>query len=151
MISKLDKNTDRLARHARVRKKIGGTAERPRFDVYRSNMHIYVQVIDDVAGKTLAAASTVEKEIGKMVEGKSKTEAAKIVGAEAAKRAIAAGITEVVFDRGGYIYTGCGRRKRSRPEILGRLLWQKETKSSIKTEARSARTIPRTDSLPLTA
>ena len=106
MISKLDKNTDRLARHARVRKKIGGTAERPRFDVYRSNMHIYVQVIDDVAGKTLAAASTVEKEIGKMVEGMSKTEAAKIVGAEAAKRAIAAGITEVVFDRGGYIYTG---------------------------------------------
>ena len=106
MISKLDKNTDRLARHARVRKKIGGTAERPRFDVYRSNMHIYVQVIDDVAGKTLAAASTVEKEIGKMVEGKSKTEAAKIVGAEAAKRAIAAGITEVVFNRGGYIYTG---------------------------------------------
>ena len=106
MISKLDKNTDRLARHARVRKKIGGTAERPRFDVYRSNMHIYVQVIDDVAGKTLAAASTVEKEIGKMVEGKSKTEAAKIVGAEAAKRAIAADITEVVFDRGGYIYTG---------------------------------------------
>ncbi|MCI6947014.1 MAG: 50S ribosomal protein L18 [Clostridiales bacterium] len=106
MISKLDKNTDRLARHARVRKKIGGTAERPRFDVYRSNMHIYVQVIDDVAGKTLAAASTVEKEIGKMVEGKSKTEAAKIVGAEAAKRALAAGITEVVFDRGGYIYTG---------------------------------------------
>ena len=106
MISKLDKNTDRLARHARVRKKIGGTAERPRFVVYRSNMHIYVQVIDDVAGKTLAAASTVEKEIGKMVEGKSKTEAAKIVGAEAAKRAIAAGITEVVFDRGGYIYTG---------------------------------------------
>ena len=106
MISKLDKNTDRLARHARVRKKIGGTAERPRFDVYRSNMHIYVQVIDDVAGKTLAAASTVEKEIGKMVEGKSKCEAAKIVGAEAAKRAIAAGITEVVFDRGGYIYTG---------------------------------------------
>ena len=106
MISKLDKNTDRLARHARVRQKIGGTAERPRFDVYRSNMHIYVQVIDDVAGKTLAAASTVEKEIGKMVEGKSKTEAAKIVGAEAAKRAIAAGITEVVFDRGGYIYTG---------------------------------------------
>ena len=98
MISKLDKNTDRLARHARVRKKIGGTAERPRFDVYRSNMHIYVQVIDDVAGKTLAAASTVE--------GKSKTEAAKIVSAEAAKRAIAAGITEVVFDRGGYIYTG---------------------------------------------
>lgn len=106
MITKIDKNTDRLARHARVRKKLSGTAERPRFDVYRSNMHIYVQVIDDVAGKTLASASTVEKEIAKMVEGKSKTEAAKIVGAEAGKRAISAGITEVVFDRGGYIYTG---------------------------------------------
>lgn len=106
MITKIDKNTDRLARHTRVRKKISGTAECPRFDVYRSNAHIYVQVIDDAAGKTLAAASTVEKEIAKMVEGKSKTEAAKIVGAEAAKKAIAAGVSEVVFDRGGYIYIG---------------------------------------------
>ncbi len=106
MITKLDKNTDRLARHARVRKKISGTPDRPRFCVYRSNVHIYVQVIDDVAGKTVASASTTEKEIGKMVEGKNKTEAAKIVGAEAAKRAIEAGVKEVVFDRGGYIYTG---------------------------------------------
>lgn len=106
MITKLDKNTDRLARHARVRKKIDGTPDRPRFCVYRSNAHIYVQVIDDVAGKTVASASTTEKEIGKMVEGKNKTEAAKIVGTEAAKRAIAAGVNEVVFDRGGYIYTG---------------------------------------------
>ena len=106
MIKRPNTNAQRLKRHKRVRSKVFGTTERPRLNVFRSEKNIYAQVIDDVAGKTLAAASTVEKEIGKMVEGKSKTEAAKIVGAEAAKRAIAAGITEVVFDRGGYIYTG---------------------------------------------
>ena len=106
MINRPDTNAQRLKRHKRVRAKISGSPEMPRLNVFRSEANIYAQVIDDVAGKTLAAASTVEKEIGKMVEGKSKTEAAKIVGAEAAKRAIAAGITEVVFDRGGYIYTG---------------------------------------------
>lgn len=106
MISKMDKNADRVARHARVRKKVSGTHERPRFDVYRSNQHIYVQIIDDLDGKTLVAASTVEKEIAAEVKGKKKSEAAKIVGAAAAKKALAAGITEVVFDRGGYIYTG---------------------------------------------
>lgn len=106
MISKMDKNADRVVRHARVRKKVSGTHERPRFDVYRSNQHIYIQIIDDLDGKTLVAASTVEKEIAAEVKGKKKTEAAKIVGAAAAKKALAAGITEVVFDRGGYIYTG---------------------------------------------
>lgn len=106
MITKKDKNTDRLARHARVRKKVSGTAERPRFSVYRSNAHIYVQVIDDVAGRTLASASTVEKELGAKVKDMSKSEAAAVVGEAAAKRALEAGITEVVFDRGGYIYTG---------------------------------------------
>ena len=106
MISKMDKNADRVVRHARVRKKVSGTHERPRFDVYRSNQHIYVQIIDDLDGKTMVAASTVEKEIAAEVKGKKKTEAAKIVGAAAAKKALAAGITEVVFDRGGYIYTG---------------------------------------------
>ena len=106
MISKMDKNADRVVRHARVRKKVSGTHERPRFDVSRSNQHIYVQIIDDLDGKTLVAASTVEKEIAAEVKGKKKTEAAKIVGAAAAKKALAAGITEVVFDRGGYIYTG---------------------------------------------
>ena len=106
MISKMDKNADRVVRHARVRKKVSGTHERPRFDVYRSNQHIYVQIIDDLDGKTLVAASTVEKEIAAEVKGKKKTEAAKLVGAAAAKKALAAGITEVVFDRGGYIYTG---------------------------------------------
>lgn len=106
MITKLDKNADRVVRHARVRKKISGTPDAPRMDVYRSTAHIYVQIIDDVAGNTLVACSTVEKAIAEMVAGKTKVEAAKIVGEEAAKRAIAKGITTVVFDRGGYIYTG---------------------------------------------
>ncbi|MEG1613437.1 MAG: 50S ribosomal protein L18 [Clostridia bacterium] len=106
MIIKKDKNSDRLARHARVRKKVSGTAERPRFNVYRSNAHIYVQVIDDVAGKTIVSASTVEKVIAEAIKDMNKSEAAAVVGETAAKRAIEAGVTEVVFDRGGYIYTG---------------------------------------------
>ncbi len=106
MITKLDKNADRVVRHARVRKKISGTPDAPRMDVYRSTAHIYVQIIDDTTGNTLVACSTVEKAIAEMVAGKTKVEAAKIVGEEAAKRAIAKGITAVVFDRGGYIYTG---------------------------------------------
>jgi large subunit ribosomal protein L18 len=106
MISKIDKNAVRVGRHNRLRNKISGTPERPRFSVYRSDKHIYVQIIDDVNRVTLAAASTVEKEIKAAVEGKTKTESAKIVGEFAAKRAIEKGISEVVFDRGGYIYTG---------------------------------------------
>ena len=106
MISKKDKNADRLVRHARVRKKISGTAERPRLNVYRSTEHIYAQVIDDVKGVTLCAASTLEKVIAKKVAKLTKTEAAKAVGEEIAKKALALGIKEVVFDRGGYIYTG---------------------------------------------
>ena len=106
MISKKDKNADRLVRHARVRKKISGTAERPRLNVYRSTEHIYAQVIDDVKGVTLCAASTLEKGIAKKVAKLTKTEAAKAVGEEIAKKALALGIKEVVFDRGGYIYTG---------------------------------------------
>ena len=106
MIGRIDKNKIRKRKHVRVRKKISGTGECPRLCVYRSNAHIYAQIIDDVAGNTLAAASTVEKDVAKMVEGKTKTEAAKIVGAEIAKRALAKGIDTVVFDRGGYIYTG---------------------------------------------
>ncbi len=106
MISKIDKNQDRLKRHARVRKHISGTAECPRLCVYRSLNHIYAQVIDDVAGKTLVAASTVEESIGAMVKDKSKSEAAKVVGKEVGKRALAKGIETVVFDRGGYLYTG---------------------------------------------
>ena len=106
MISKKDKNADRLQRHARVRKKIAGTAETPRFNVYRSLHHIYVQVIDDVKGVTLVSASTMEKAIKENIKALTKTAAAKVDVAEAAKKALAAGIETVVFDRGGYIYTG---------------------------------------------
>ena len=111
MISKIDKNTVRQKRHARVRKTITGTAETPRMNVYRSLNHIYVQVIDDRAGDakggvTLAAASTMEKAGKEKVAGLSKTDAAKVVGGVAAERAMAKGIESVVFDRGGYLYTG---------------------------------------------
>ena len=106
MISKIDKNADRLKRHERVRNKISGTAARPRLSVYRSLNHIYAQIIDDVAGNTLVACSTVEKAIAESVKDLTKKEAAKVVGVEVAKRALEKGITEVVFDRGGYIYMG---------------------------------------------
>ena len=106
MVSKMDKNIQRLKRHRRVRGKISGTAERPRLNVYRSTNHIYAQIIDDMAGNTLVAASTVEKDIMSQIAEADKKGAAKIVGKVVAERAIAAGINTVVFDRGGYIYTG---------------------------------------------
>ena len=111
MISKIDKNAVRQRRHARVRKTVTGTADMPRMNVYRSLNHIYVQIIDDrkgdeKGGVTLAAASTMDKEVKAKVEGLNKTEAAKIVGAVAAERAMAKGVQAVVFDRGGYLYTG---------------------------------------------
>lgn len=106
MITKQDKNANRLARHARVRKKISGTSDRPRLDVYRSNSHIYAQVIDDTTGNTLAAASTLEPDVAKEIADMTKTEAAKTVGKLVAERAAAKGIKTVVFDRGGYLYTG---------------------------------------------
>ena len=106
MINKIDKNKDRVIRHQRVRKKISGTAERPRLSVYRSLNHIYTQLIDDVKGVTLCSASTMEKEIASKVAKMTKTEAAELVGEIIGQRAIKAGIKEIVFDRGGYIYTG---------------------------------------------
>ena len=106
MFTKRDRNEVRVIRHARVRKEISGTPNRPRLCVYRSNMHIYAQIIDDVAGNTLVAASTVEKEIASQLQELDKKGAAKLVGKIVAERAVKAGINEVVFDRGGYIYTG---------------------------------------------
>lgn len=106
MIKKIDKNEERLRRHTRVRKKISGTAETPRLSVYRSLNHIYVQVIDDVKGVTLCSASTMEKEVKGEIKDKTKTEAAKIVGKKVAERALNKGVKAVVFDRGGYLYTG---------------------------------------------
>ncbi len=103
MINKADSNAARMKRHARVRSKIAGTAMRPRLNVFRSNSNIYAQLIDDVAGTTLASASTVEKEFDGATGNK---EAARKVGKLIAERALEKGIAEVVFDRGGYIYHG---------------------------------------------
>ncbi len=103
MVRKTDKNAMRLKRHVRVRGKISGTPERPRLNVYRSNANIYAQIIDDVNGVTLAAASTLEKSF----EGAAgNAEAAKKIGLALAERAKAKGITTVVFDRSGYVYHG---------------------------------------------
>jgi large subunit ribosomal protein L18 len=106
MISKKDKNQDRVIRHARVRKKVSGTEQRPRLSVYRSTNHIYAQLIDDVKGNTLCAASTLEKDIAAKVADLSKSEAAKEVGKAVAEKALKLGYKQVVFDRGGYLYTG---------------------------------------------
>ena len=106
MFKTQDRNEIRVIRHARVRKKISGTTERPRLCVYRSNAHIYAQIIDDAKGMTLVAASTVEKDLAAQIGEMDKKGAAKLVGKTIAERAEAAGIKTVVFDRGGYIYTG---------------------------------------------
>ena len=103
MIKSIDRKMERDRRHLRVRKKISGTPERPRLCVYRSNHHLYVQIIDDVAGNTLVAASTLDKEVKNKYSNK---EAAKEVGKLIAKRAANKKIDTVVFDRGGYIYHG---------------------------------------------
>jgi len=103
VITKTNRKMERARRHARVRTKISGTAERPRLCVYRSNTNLYAQVIDDVAGNTLVSASTLDKEVKTKYANK---EAAKEVGALIAKRALEKNIKDVVFDRGGYIYHG---------------------------------------------
>lgn len=100
------KRLARLARHRRVRGKVDGTPERPRLNIFRSLTNIYAQVIDDHQGHTLVSASTIDKDVAGQVEGKSKAEAAKIVGLVIAQRAKDAGISKVVFDRGGYKYHG---------------------------------------------
>jgi large subunit ribosomal protein L18 len=96
----------RIKRHHRSRLHIAGTPERPRMNIFRSLDNIYVQVIDDVAGHTLVSASTLDKEVAAQISGKSKLEAAKIVGKIAGERAKQAGISSIVFDRGGYQYHG---------------------------------------------
>jgi len=106
MITKGDKNKARLKRHLRVRKKINGTAARPRLSVFRSSKHIYAQLIDDVAGVTLASASTKDKELVSAIGNGGNVESAAKVGELIAQRAQAKGVTEVVFDRGGYLYHG---------------------------------------------
>lgn len=96
----------RMRRHARVRKNLAGTAERPRLNVFRSLTGIYAQVIDDQTGHTLVSASTVEKELREKAKGMKKSEQAKLIGQTVAERARSKGIQAVVFDRGGYRYVG---------------------------------------------
>lgn len=104
MIKKMNKNADRRIRHARVRKKVFGTSVKPRLCVYRSTTYIYAQIIDDVNGNTLCASSSLA--LKAECESVSKKEAAAIVGKDIAAKALKLGLSEVVFDRGGYIYTG---------------------------------------------
>ena len=106
MITKPSRAKARIKRHYRISNKVNGTAQCPRLAVFRSNKHMYAQLIDDVAGVTLAAASTMEAEIAGKLESTSNIEAAQAVGEAIAKKAIEKGITEAVFDRGGYIYHG---------------------------------------------
>ena len=106
MLKKADKNANRLQRHKRVRRKITGTTQRPRLCVFRSSINIYAQIIDDANRVTLTAASSLDAEVKGAVNHGGNKEAAKMVGEMIAKRAIEKGITEVVFDRGGYLYHG---------------------------------------------
>ena len=106
MFKKRDRNEVRMIRHARVRKKISGTPDMPRLCVYRSNTNIYAQVIDDTKGITLVSASTLDANLKGQLEEVDKKGAAKLVGKLVAERALQAGIKAVVFDRGGYVYTG---------------------------------------------
>ena len=106
MVSKESRQEIRAKKHMKIRKRFSGTAERPRLAVFRSNNHVYAQVIDDVAGKTLVSASTLEKDIKAELKNTDDTDAATKVGEVVAKRALEKGIKAVVFDRGGYIYHG---------------------------------------------
>ena len=106
MLKKIKRNETRKKRHIRVRQKVYGTPERPRLNIYRSNNHIYAQVIDDIDGHTLVSASSLDKELKEKLPSSQNKEAAKLVGELVGKRALDKGINEVVFDRGGHIYHG---------------------------------------------
>jgi len=106
MVNKESRKAIRAKKHMRIRNRFSGTPERPRLAVYRSNKHMSAQIIDDVNGKTLVSASTVEKEIKSELDYTDNVEAAAYVGTVIAKRALDAGIKEVVFDRGGFLYQG---------------------------------------------
>ena len=106
MVSKVSKSKVRVNKHRKLRNRFAGTAERPRLAVFRSNNHMYAQIIDDTVGKTLVAASTLEKDVKAELEKTNDVEAAAYLGKVIAKKAIEKGITTVVYDRGGFIYQG---------------------------------------------
>lgn len=105
-MAKTSRSYDRAKRHLRIRKKVRGTADRPRLAVYRSNQHIYAQIINDDEGHTLVSASTLEADVRNQVENASNANAAKVIGERVAKKAVEKGIAKVVFDRGGNRYHG---------------------------------------------
>ncbi|MDD3239249.1 MAG: 50S ribosomal protein L18 [Lachnospira sp.] len=106
MVSKKSRTEVRLNKHRKLRNRFSGTAERPRLAVFRSNNHMYAQIIDDTVGKTLVSASTLDKEVKAECEKTNNVEAAALVGKVVAKKALEKGITTVVYDRGGFIYEG---------------------------------------------
>ncbi len=106
MIKKESRGKNRAKKHLKIRNRFSGTAERPRLSVFRSNNHMYAQIIDDTVGKTLVSASTAEKEVKAELEKTNNVDAAAYVGTLIAKRAVDKGINTVVFDRGGFIYQG---------------------------------------------
>ena len=106
MVSKKSRTLVRESKHRRLRNRLSGTAERPRLAVFRSNNHMYAQIIDDTVGKTLVSASTLDKEVKAECEKTNNVDAAAVVGKVVAARAIEKGIKEVVYDRGGFIYQG---------------------------------------------
>ncbi|MCU6762229.1 BL22 [uncultured Roseburia sp.] len=106
MVNKKSRTETRVKKHRRVRNHLSGTAARPRLAVFRSNNHMYAQIIDDTVGNTLAAASTLDKEVKEACEKTNNVAAAALVGTAIAKKALEKGITTVVFDRGGFIYQG---------------------------------------------
>ena len=106
MVSKESRQKVRAKKHMKIRNRFSGTAERPRLAVFRSNNHMYAQIIDDTVGKTLCAASTLEKEVKAELEKTNNVDAAAFLGTVIAKRALEKGITTVVYDRGGYIFHG---------------------------------------------
>jgi large subunit ribosomal protein L18 len=106
LLKKVNRNEMRKIRHRRVRQKVNGTPERPRLNIYKSNSHIYAQIINDVNGHTLVSASTLDKELKDKLSSTGNKEAARLVGQLVGKRAIEKGIDQVVFDRAGYIYHG---------------------------------------------
>ena len=106
MVSKESRQKIRVKKHMKIRNRFSGTAERPRLAVFRSNNHMYAQIIDDTVGNTLVSASTLEKEVKAEIEKTNNVDAAAYLGTVIAKRAIEKGIKEVVFDRGGFIYQG---------------------------------------------
>ena len=106
MIKKESRSAIRIKKHLRVRNRFSGTAERPRLAVFRSNNHMYAQIIDDTVGKTLCSASTLDKDVKAECEKTNNVEAAAVVGKVVAKKALEKGITTVVYDRGGFVYEG---------------------------------------------